>query len=217
MVTRSIPKRIEAWFRLSPDVVLDINEVVGGESGVVEPDRGVVIGCRSTYGAEPEYGNGFHEMAHMIDIDDRRVRQPGWGLKFGKWVSFASSYSSGCYEMQTDAGIRREVRVMAIQAVITEHCGFNFDYLNWAHLLSSGAVPNYCIWRNKLGLEYEDEKDGYLDDEDSTTEPSTTTTIDAGILRSMRSELSIEPLWAEWVRKAKVVDRQIRRARSRAA
>jgi len=102
---RSIPKRIEAWFKLSPSIVMDLDETVGGKSGVLEPDRGIVLGGRSTgmVDCKPEYGNVFHEMGHLIDIDDRRVRMPGWGFKYGKWTSHISRYSSGFYEMQTDA------------------------------------------------------------------------------------------------------------------
>lgn len=213
--TTSVPKRIEAWFKLSPNVVLAWEEHVGynpNPQGLVLPDRGVRIQGRAAYIREcrPEIGTALHEMAHMVDIDDKRVRKPGWGLKTGNWVEFPSRYSPGFWEMQTDAGIKREVRVMAIQAVITEHLGFNFDYCEWAALLSNGAIQNYCLWRNRFGLSYDDEHDKTKDNGWT----STTTRHDAEIIRSVRDEFTIEQVWTEWVRKCKVVDRQIQRARS---
>lgn len=88
---------------------------------------------------------------------------------------------------------------MAIQAAITEHCGFNFDYAHWADLLRNGAVPNYFVWRQRIGLEYEDERGGAC------------TAVDAGILRTMREQHDIRALWDEWVRKTIVVDRRVKR------
>ena len=207
---RQAPKRVEAWFKVSANVRMDLPSVLGGPDGYIEPDRDIIMGGRAVYFSEPEYGNVFHEMGHMIDIDDRRVRKPGWGLRHGKWKNFPSRYGSGFYEMVTDDAITREMRVMAIQATITEHCGFTFDYLHWADLLSNGAIPNYFLWRTRLGMGHEDERH-------NGSEWKATTVVDAGILRSMRLGLAIEPLWAEWVRKCGVVDRQIHRVRQSTA
>jgi hypothetical protein len=205
----TIPKRIEAWFKLSPNVKMQLdNSISETHRDIISPDRGIVIGGRSTSSSPSNYNTIFHEMGHMIDIDDCRVRMPGWGLKYGKWVKHQTRYSFGFYEMQTDEAVRCEIRVMAIQAAITEHCGFIFDYIDWASLLSCGALQNYCLWRDNLGLTFDDEHDN----RGKGDVPSTTTVIDAGIIRSMREELSIEAIWAEWVRKTKVVDRQVKRA-----
>lgn len=197
------PKRVEAWFQLSANVRLELEGPSNGPSGFLAPDRGIVLGGRVTHGSEVSYGTAIHEMAHMVNIDDRRVRQPGWGFKHGHWVSCPTRYCSGFHEMVTDAAIRRELDVMAIQAVITEHCRFNFDYEWWAALLSCGALQNYYIWRNTLGLTREDEQ------------YKVTTVIDAGILIGMRELLTIEEVWKEWQRKTRVVDQQVRRAKRR--
>ena len=220
---RTVPKRIESWCSLSPNVVFALQEVVGEKGPSDSPHRGIRIQGRSIWRSPPEYKNAIHEMAHMIDIDDRRVRMPGWGLRAGSWVSLRTRYSAGYWDVQTDFAIRRELRVMAIQACITEHFGLNFDYVEWASLLANGAIPNYCLWRSRFGFTYDDEHGFTHDDEHDDTneldddELTTTVRHDAEVLRSMRSELVVEDLWAEWVRKTKVVDRQIRKAKSRKA
>jgi hypothetical protein len=216
-VRRSIPKRVEAWF-LTPSVLLDLTGVVASQSSYQQhfPDpevRGIVICGRSTWleSAKPELGNVFHEMAHLIEIDDRRVRQPNWGIRLGKWVPWAGTPMGGFYDMTSTQAIQREVRVMAIQAVVTEHCGFNFDYAYWAHLLGNGAVPNHFLWRAHLGLEYADSCDKDPDNQYL----SMSELVDASVIRSLREELTIEQVWAEWSRKLAVVERQFKAAKTR--
>jgi hypothetical protein len=141
-----------------------------------------------------EYSTVSHEMAHMIEIDDARVCKHNWGLTYGKWHTYPTPnrYSSGYFEMTTDQAIQREVRVVAIQAAVTEHCGLVFDYVSWAEILGNGAIQNHSLWKKRLGLSFDDEV-------------SSCRAVEAGVIRSMRENLSIEPLWHEWVRKTAII------------
>jgi hypothetical protein len=65
----------------------------------------------------------LHEMSHFLDIDDARVLDPGWGLRYGEWVHCSFSRQGGWYAVKTAQHIQREIKVHAFQWVLSQYFG----------------------------------------------------------------------------------------------
>jgi hypothetical protein len=67
-------------------------------------------------GPAADVANLLHEMAHFVEIDERRMGMHGWGLKLPKMYSLPGRYggTSWC-EPKTMQISARELRVMAFQ------------------------------------------------------------------------------------------------------
>ena len=78
--------------------------------GQVVRDGVVVLGWRA--GPDTDVRHLLHEMAHLVEIDDARAGEPGWGLRLGRWRSLMGHHWR---EFRTSAPIRRELRVGAYQ------------------------------------------------------------------------------------------------------
>lgn len=209
----NVPARPEAWFSLSPfvrmrlDALYDGSDVERGHGKRPAPRRALILGGKAVYFSPPSYNVVAHEMGHVIDIDDRRVLEPGFGLRMGKWVDCAASRNGGFWEVVTGDAIRREIHVSAIQATIVEHWGFTFDYAHAGKLLD--YVEGYLYWRNSLGLSYDDMKAPPCDDD--ALSYGLSFQVDGSAIRSLRETMSIEAIWAEWVRKTRLVERRLKR------
>ena len=104
----------ETWFTPSNGII-GINE--DGENHVKDGRLHLALWA----GPSADLFNLFHEMAHFIEIDNRRCHKPGWGLKTGKWVTIAGRYVSE--GMFTNKAIEREIRCFAIQTHFHTHYG----------------------------------------------------------------------------------------------
>ena len=106
-------------------------------SGQEVRDGIVVIGARA--GPEVCWTNLIHEMAHLVEIDLKRITQWGWGLRYGKyWECFGKSG----YEPQTDQSVRREERVWAFQLNFLESFGISISEIK---MVSSATwLPAFC-------------------------------------------------------------------------
>ena len=96
-------------------------EYKGGVQGMYIDDHGkIVMGNRagpSTWAPSFDIKNLVHEMSHMVEIDDARMRCHGWGLKLPQiWV-----YDRYCCEPITKQITDRELRVAAYQVNLLKH------------------------------------------------------------------------------------------------
>lgn len=210
-MSNSLPgSNIEDWF-YHPSVRMNMDATYHGwlpeNHGKLVERNYLLFGGRAVSYHEPEMFNVIHEMAHLIEIDDARAITPGWGLQAGTWKEIPGLWSGR--EAQTAQCIEREVRVMAIQAVITEHLGFAVDYHEMAKLLANGAVPGYYYFRNKVGCDYEDEKGHSFIRNNNRVQrvkkPGLAHHICASVILSLASSFSIQSIWDEWCRKQEVV------------
>lgn len=65
----------------------------------------------------------LHELAHLVEIDDRRATMFGWGLDVPtQWV-----YDRLCAEPVTNQATTRECRVVAYQALLGDAIGLKAD------------------------------------------------------------------------------------------
>lgn len=96
----------------------------------IEEDRTVVIGAVA--GPKLCATHALHEMAHLVEIDTRRMGMFGWGLRIiNKQVIMGQVY----YEPLTHQITDRELRVIALQASVAPHLGLDFDIEDWAESL----------------------------------------------------------------------------------
>lgn len=89
-------------------------------------DGTIVIGNRAgptTWADSFKIDNLIHEMAHLVEIDDARMRCHGWGLK----VPEVFVFNRMCCEPTTKQITERELRVMAYQLNVMDHIGVECD------------------------------------------------------------------------------------------
>ena len=113
---------------------------------ITDENNEIVIGCRA--GPDQSLENVLHEFGHFIEIDDKRMNKPGWGLKYGKWVNSPcpNRYCSGWYELTTDKHIQREIRVWAFQANLLKHFKLTIDFLDLAG--AAPYLPDFYLYKN---------------------------------------------------------------------
>lgn len=106
----------------------------------------IFIGSRA--GPSSNLDNILHELAHFIEIDEKRMDQHGWGLKYGKWVDspFPNRYCSGWYELTTDKHIQREIRVWAYQANLLKYFKLPVDFQDLAEI--APYLPDLWLYKN---------------------------------------------------------------------
>lgn len=111
-----------ALARVSADFIDPFSDVIGvrdKEGNWIEDNR-FMLGTWA--GPSKDIYNLIHEIAHMVEIDDKRCHLPGWGLKYPPefyWPGHGM-VSNG---FNTAKAIYREARVLGIQEVITKHYG----------------------------------------------------------------------------------------------
>jgi hypothetical protein len=101
------------FFQQVPVLIKEKKEAQSIQNGYIV--LGLLAGC--VYHVD----HLLHETAHLIEIDDERVLEPGWGLKYGTWIEFPGHKDGGWYEALTPQHIEREIRVCAIQWMLVQH------------------------------------------------------------------------------------------------
>jgi hypothetical protein len=81
--------------------------------------RRIVFGLKHDFGDSPE--PLMHELGHFIEIDEPRLGLPDWGLKND---SPLNAFTSG--KRISDADVRREFRVVAMQANLSAYFAIPF-------------------------------------------------------------------------------------------
>lgn len=86
-------------------------------------DGTIVIGNKAGPSSYNTISNTCHEMSHLVEIDDARMRCYGWGLKLPEvWV-----YDRTCIEPTTHQITDRELRVMAYQVNLLKYIGVKYS------------------------------------------------------------------------------------------
>lgn len=83
--------------------------------------------------------NLCHEMAHLVEIDDARCGQPGWGLQLPK----VFIYDRMCLNPETNQATRREVRVAAYQLNLMRHLGLRATPAGLVRAYT--FLPDWCF------------------------------------------------------------------------
>ena len=124
--------KFQSWFqsaKLTFDSEIQGNKIVDGR---------MVLGMRAGYESETE--NLLHEMSHFIEIDDARCASTGWGLSVN--MAYFAGHPPGP-DPRTFQAPAREIRVSAIQRVLSQHFNIEFDDFTWAKLIYDW-VPGSC-------------------------------------------------------------------------
>ena len=145
----------------------------------------------STYaGPQSHLSNLFHEMAHFVEIDQKRMTlaNSGWGFSYGKYWRILNS--SG-YECSTMASTLREMRVWAYQINLLKH--FNI-FTDIQDLTSAADFINSFMFvpgKNK------EERHNWIETE----------------VEKMSREVrySFDAFSMEWERRCKILDKRLER------
>jgi len=100
--------------------------------------RRITFGCRA--GPNYDVTNLLHEMAHFIEIDERRVVKENWGFRIGR--PFLTNFGVDSIPVNTK-GTEREARVWAIQHLLTVHLGIEETVMDKAKIAQ--FMPDF--WR----------------------------------------------------------------------
>jgi len=119
----------------------------------IRDDGTLVLGCRA--GPSLDMFNLFHEMSHLVEIDDARIQQYGWGFKMGREVNIPGYPTF--YEPSTWQPSQREIRVMAYQANLMKHFGREMDFA-YCSTLFKYMVDHYLIPHGERWLAREIER-----------------------------------------------------------
>jgi hypothetical protein len=157
-------------------------------------DGTIVIGNKAGPSSYNTISNTCHEMSHLVEIDDARMRCYGWGLKYPEvWV-----YDRTCIEPTTHQITDRELRVMAYQINLLEYIGVKYsveDTVSVCQYLPDTAFVPIEDNRQPYGDNYEAVEAEGID-------------IDASQQRwrvnqvnRLRNEFTIDRFISEWNRK----------------
>src|SRR4029079_18415138 len=81
----------------------------------------VILGWKVAGQKDP--GGLLHEMAHFVEIDERRMAKETYGFRWPKPFYSGGRYNHVYYEPKTMRMTAREVRTMAFQHHLHEHFG----------------------------------------------------------------------------------------------
>lgn len=98
----------------------------GFEGQKILDDGTIIIGNRAgpqDWHRSYETSNLAHEMSHLVEIDDARMRCHGWGLKLPE----VFVYDRMCVEPTTNQITTRELRVMAYTANLLDYIGEEYS------------------------------------------------------------------------------------------
>jgi len=137
-----------------------------------------------------------HEMAHAVEIDDRRVQQWAWGLKVRQCVINFQSYDQPLTYQSTE----RELRVCAFQANLQTYLGMpdsDIEYTAMAlQYMSDWCMVPEADYIHPLARKKSNS---------SFDQPRLTWVLDRLMELREKPEYQIEPFITEWNRKAELI------------
>jgi hypothetical protein len=184
-----VNKNLASWFHTPTVQPSDKVE------GCTVKDDVLWLGRRAAFEASDE--SLLHEMAHFIEIDDERCVTFGWGLSVTQVFILGQFYN----EPTTFQACARELRVSAIQKVLSEHFGIAFSDQYWGKLVYDFVPGSLFAYQ-----EYEDVVPLSKDDRPYKERERALIDRFARDIREQAKKLKIEQLRAEWDRKCAVAD-----------
>ncbi len=159
-------------------------------------DGTIVIGNKAGPSSYNTISNTCHEMSHLVEIDDARMRCYGWGLKLPEvWV-----YNRTCIEPTTHQITDRELRVMAYQVNLLDYIGAENiveDITGPLKYLADTAFVPIEDGRQPYGDNYEAVKAENINIETSQAKWR------VNEVNRLRKEFTIDRFISEWARKIK--------------
>jgi hypothetical protein len=156
-------------------------------------------------GPQADLFNLVHEIAHMIEIDDRRCHNPNWGFKYGKTV-YIPGHGDVNEGMVTNQAIEREIRVFGIQLHIHQAFGIEIVHHepnswddNDEHISRIHYMAKLCEWMDGIWLYRPKDEMEWQEKKDATN------AVIANRIREEFAKWSIEEILAEWDRKMAVL------------
>lgn len=116
LIDETLLKRVEDEFFHPYDKFIGVNRKCSGDTNAIIDNRLMLL---TWAGPHAEVDNTFHEMSHLLEIDEDRCHLPNWGLKIPPLKSFGGHVYRDA--METPQAIEREIRVCGIQYVLGEH------------------------------------------------------------------------------------------------
>lgn len=123
----TIYKKIENAYFTNNNIQIKL----GAEGQSVDYDNEIVfLGNRAGPSSEPL--DLFHEMGHLVDIQERKIILSDWGFSYGTPYSI---HEQKYFINETYNACKRECKVFAIQKKMAEEFGINADISDLVHSL----------------------------------------------------------------------------------
>jgi len=168
----------------------------GFEGQKILNDGTIIIGNRAgpiTMPTAFSIKNLCHEMGHMVEINDERMRVHGWGLRNPEvWV-----YDRYCVEPRTNQITNRELRVCAYQAELLKYLGVKYSVSDLVGALQWVADTTFVPLEDG-SMPYGENKTHNLDYTEIKSSQQRWRINEVGRLRK---EYTIDRFISEWNRK----------------
>ena len=176
--TELLKKIKDQFFQNSPIL---ISETLTGQ---VVNNGIITLGCMAgQHNASIEYL--LHEMCHLVEIEDDRMTQPNWGLKFGSDIQ--TIFGTRVQNFKTTQATHREMRVWAYQQHLHELFGIEKPLLETVSVAKN--MNDFCFIRFSL----------FQGDE-----PAALNWVESEV-KKMMNTFSLARFSSEWTRKTKIL------------
>lgn len=175
-------KKIAGMFSSHSSVRWDMNR----QGSSLDDEGTLILGGRA--GPEIHPLNLLHEMAHLIDIDDKRCTTRNWGLK----VPEVEILGRFCPEPMTFQASERELQVVAIQFVLSKFVGVKMSLAQWATLVE--YLPDYYMFKD------------FFRSPRSRFRGTTWTRMVTNHAADLVDRIDLDAVLSEWDRKCKLVE-----------
>lgn len=180
----------EALQRLFVPGVVDYDPDVEGQK--IGENGEVLLGTRCGP-SRFELSALVHEMSHLVEIDDRRVTLPGWGLRIKSSVVVGGQRY---FEPRTTQATARELRVVAYESNMLHSCGIARSLRQLVRALT--ILPDFILLPGRC-------------------ERDRLNWCETQVGRLVEQEhFSVPSFEQEWWRKIEVIRRRLQRRRRRA-
>jgi hypothetical protein len=170
-----------------------VRYVPGLQAQRIGPDGTILIGNR--VGSLTRDTDLVHEMCHLVEIDDARMRLHGWGLHYPTVVVAGQV----CQEPTTMKMVARELRVIAYQANILAYIGATVSV---RHLVSSMKfMPDFFYVPLEDGRNKWEAKDIAYRDKDASQLRWCKNRVE-----TLRAEFTTDRFLSEWNRKIALLE-----------
>lgn len=136
---KPLPSQVQALFDGHEEYLTWSREIEGNNTS----EGRMVLGMRA--GPSASIGSLLHEMAHLVEIDDARCHRHAWGLEVTQVEVLGEIYT----EPRTFQCSIRELRVTAIQKVLSDHLGCCMSLNWWGPLIQ--YLPDWWAFRQYFG------------------------------------------------------------------
>lgn len=180
--------------------VLRIDPEVTGNKVV---EQAVIFGASAALNIKNE--NLLHEVAHFVEIDQRRMATFGWGLRCKTQVRIMGNYYA---EPRTSQSTDRECRVIAYQKNLADFLGLEHDHVDFIRSLRFMKDSTFVPLKDGR-LPYTDKSDTQNMSSEEIRESQHAWCVDR--VEKYRSEMTAGKFLSEWYRRRAILELRMKK------